>query len=71
MLRTGQRVVLVHVEVGCYVTYWTGDRFTHCIVDVPRNSRFRKWNTDTRMFRSARSGSFAQNLSYSTTVHSC
>lgn len=71
MLRTGQRVVVVHVEVRCYATYWTCGRFTYCRAGVPRSSRFRKWNTDTRMFRSCISASVAQNLTYSTTFHSC
>ena len=53
MLCTGQGVVLVHVEVRCYVTYWTGGRFTHCKVGVPRSSRFSRWNTDTRLFGSS------------------
>jgi hypothetical protein len=30
MLRTGQGVVLVHVEVRCYVTYWAGDGVSAC-----------------------------------------
>jgi len=30
MLRTGQRVVLVHVELRCYVTYWTAGGVSAC-----------------------------------------
>jgi len=34
MLRTGQRVMVVHVEVRCYVTHWTGGGFTHTAESV-------------------------------------
>ena len=30
MLRAGQGVVLVHVEVRCYITYWTGGGVSGC-----------------------------------------
>ena len=30
MLRTGQRVVLVHVELRCYVTYWIAGGVSAC-----------------------------------------